>query len=272
MLNANQKAAISSMITIMKTGQDAEFGRFNVDAVNYFMAKLDAVKSGKIGHAGNPHGYFIIGLSPNSKRGADNVARQFRFALAHGMTSKAHLACRGLADAGTETAINAGAFFAYPKQTSKLGDVEMRRVAHGIAADARKGQDVGRKTSALFLALSDADAAQAALEFIKGIGEKIATAAAINHPEWMDSLIETIPNFTPSGDQPEELDNWINGILETIPEIQPDDERIISESVKRVAGKKRKSNPPESKLSLAKQSPAPKAKLTLEKQPAQKAA
>ena len=48
----------------------------------------------------------------------------------------------------------------------------MRRVAHGIAADARKGQDVGRKTSALFLALSDADAAQAALEFIKGIGEK----------------------------------------------------------------------------------------------------
>ena len=196
MLNANQKAAISTMINIMKMGKDAEFGRFNVDAVNYFMAKLDAVKSGKIGHAGNPHGYFIIGLSPNSKRGADNVARQFRFALAHGMTSKAHLACRGLADAGTETAINAGAFFAYPKQTSKLGDVEMRRVAHGIAADARKGQDVGRKTSALFLALSDADAAQAALEFIKGIGEKIATAAAINHPEWMDSLIETIPNFT----------------------------------------------------------------------------
>ena len=160
------------MINIMKTRKDAEFGRFNVDAVNYFMAKLDAVKSGKIGHAGNPHGYFIIGLSPNSKRGADNVARQFRFALAHGMTSKAHLACRGLADAGTETAINAGAFFAYPKQTSKLGDVEMRRVAHGIAADARKGQDVGRKTSALFLALSDADAAQAALEFIKGIGKK----------------------------------------------------------------------------------------------------
>ena len=143
----------------------------------------------------------------------------------------------------------------------------MRRVAHGIAADARKGQDVSRKTSALFLALSDANAAQAALEFIKGIREKIATAAAINHPEWMDSLIETIPNFAPSSDQPEELDNWIDGILETIPEIQPDDERIISESVKRVASKKRKNNPPapKSKSSLAKQQPASKSKLTLEK-------
>lgn len=272
MLNANQKAAIASMLAIMKTGRDAEFGPFNVDAVNYFTAKLDAVKSGKIGHAGNPHGYFIIGLSPSSKRGADNVARQFRFALAHGYTNKAHLACRGLADAGTETAINAGAFFAYPKQTSKLGDVEMRRVAHGIASEARQGRDVGRKTSALFLALHDADAAQAALEFIRGIGEKIATAASIQHPEWMDTLIETIPNFEPSSDQPEELDNWITGILETIPEIQPDDERIISESVKRVASKKRKNSPPapKSKISLAKQ--PPKSKLSLEKQPAQKAA
>lgn len=270
MLNANQKAAISSMISIMKTGQDAEFGRFNVDAVNYFTAKLDAVKSGKIGHAGNPHGYFIIGLSPNSKRGADNVARQFRFALAHGLTSKAHLACRGLADAGTETAINAGTFFAYPKHNSKLGDVEMRRVAHGIASEARRGQDVGRKTSALFLAMSDADAAQAALEFIRGIGEKIATAASIQHPEWMDTLIETIPNFAPSSDQPEELENWITGILETIPEIQPDDERVIADSVKRVASKKRQNNLPKSKLSLAKQ--PPKSKLSLEKQPAQKAA
>lgn len=265
MLNANQKAAIASMINIMKMGKDTEFGQYNVDAVNYFTAKLDAVKSGKIGHAGNPHGYFIIGLSPNSKRGADNVARQFRFALAHGYTSKAHLACRGLADAGTETAINAGVFFAYPKQASKLGDVEMRRVAHGIAADARKGQDVGRKTSALFLALSDADAAQAALDFIRGIGEKIATAASIQHPEWMDTLIETIPNFAPSSDQPEELDNWINGILETIPEIQPEDERVVVESVKRVASKKRQQPSHKSKISLAKQQPAPKSKLTLEK-------
>lgn len=253
-MNANQKAAINSMFAIMDTGHDSEFGKFNADAIAYFTDKLNAVKSGKIGHAGNPHGYFIIGLSPNSKRGVNNVARQFRFALARGFTNKAHLACRGLGDAGTESAINNGTFFSYPKQTSKLGDTAMRRLAHGIASDARKGEDVGRKTSALFLALNDADAAEAAITFIKGIGDKIATAAAIDHSEWMDQLIESIPNFEPSGDQPEELEHWVNGVLESIPELEPEDSRVIVESVQRVASKRKSAKPakPAAKISLAK--------------------
>ena len=252
-MNANQKSAINMMLSIMGEGSCQEFGKFSKDSIDYFTGKLDAVKSGKISHAGNPHGYFIIGLSPSSKRGQSNVARQFRFALAKGMTNKAHLACRGLGDTGTESAINAGTFFSYPKQTSKLGDTAMRRVAHGISIDARKGEDVGRKTSALFLALTDADAAEAALAFIRKGAEKIRTAINLEHDVWLDQILESIPQMEVNETQDETLTLWINGILAELPDIQPEDERMITESVKRVSAKKKsKTKETKTKLTLEK--------------------
>jgi len=250
-MNANQKAAVTMMLSIMAEGTCQEFGKYSKDSVEYFTAKLEQVQSGRIGHGGNPHGYFIIGLSPSSKRGQENAARQFRFALSKGMTNKAHLACRGLGDTGTESAINAGAFFSYPKQNSRLGDTAMRRVAHGIASDARKGEDVGRKTSALFLALTDADAAEAALAFIRKGAEKIRTALNIEHDTWLDQLIESIPQMGEQETQDENLNHWINGILAELPDIKPDDERMLVESVKRVSAKKNP-KPVKSKLTLEK--------------------
>ena len=249
-MNANQKSAINMMLSIMAEGTCKEFGKYSKDSIDYFTAKLEQVKAGKIGHAGNPHGYFIIGLSPSSKRGQENVARQFRFALAKGMTNKAHLSCRGLGDAGTEIAINNGVFFSYPKQNSKLGDPAMRRVAHGISLDARTGEDVGRKTSALFLALTDADAAEAALAFIRKDASKIRTAINLEHDVWLDQLLESIPQMGVNETQDESLTHWVNGILAELPDIKPDDERMLVESVKRVSAKKK---------------PKPVKKLTLEK-------
>ena len=248
-MNANQKSAINMMLSIMADGSCTEFGKYNKDSIDYFTAKLEQVQSGKIGHSGNPHGYFIIGLSPSSKRGQENVARQFRFALAKGMTNKAHLACRGLGDTGTESAINNGTFFSYPKQNSKLGDVSMRRIAHGLASDARKGEDVGRKTSALFLALTDADAAEAALAFIRKGAEKIRTALNIDHDVWLDQILESIPQMGEHEAQDESLTLWVDGILAELPEIKPEDERMITESVKRVSAKK-KSKTKETKTKL----------------------
>ena len=250
-MNANQKSAINMMLAIMAEGTCKEFGKYSKDSVDYFTAKLEQVQSGKIGHSGNPHGYFIIGLSPSSKRGQENVARQFRFALAKGMTNRAHLSCRGLGDAGTESAINSGTFFSYPKNNSKLGDPAMRRVAHGISLDARTGEDVGRKTSALFLALTDADAAEAALAFIRKGAEKIRTALNIDHDVWLDQLLESIPQMGVNETQDESLTHWVNGILAELPDIKPDDERMLVESVKRVSAKK-KPKPVKSKLTLEK--------------------
>lgn len=249
-MNANQKSAINMMLSIMNDGQCAEFGKYSKDSIDYFTTKLKQVTTGKIGHSGNPHGYFIIGLSPSSKRGQENVARQFRFALAKGMTSKAHLACRGLGDVATEVAINNGVFFSYPKQNSKLGDPAMRRVAHGISLDARTGEDVGRKTSALFLALTDADAAEAALAFIRKDASKIRTALNIDHDVWLDQLLESIPQMGEQEVQDETLTQWVSGILAELPEIQPEDERMITESVKRVTAKKK--SKPVKKVTLEK--------------------
>ncbi len=250
-MNANQKAAVTMMQAIMAEGACQEFGKYSKESIEYFTGKLQQVTTGKIGHSGNPHGYFIIGLSPSSKRGQENTARQFRFALAKGMTNRAHLSCRGLGDAGTESAINSGTFFSYPKNNSKLGDPAMRRVAHGISLDARTGEDVGRKTSALFLALTDADAAEAALAFIRKGADKIRTALNIDHDIWLDQLIESIPQMMEYEVQDETLTQWVSGILAELPEIQPEDERMITESVKRVSAKK-KSKPVKSKLTLEK--------------------
>ena len=73
----------------------------------------------------------------------------------------------------------------------------------------------------------------------------------IDHDVWLDQLLESIPKMGEHEVQDETLTQWVSGILAELPEIQPEDERMITESVKRVAAKKK--------------TKAVKPKLTLEK-------
>lgn len=240
MNNANVNAAITTLISTMEKGR-GEFGPFDRDAVEYFRSKFTAILDGKIGHAGNPHGYFIIGSSPQSKRGQSLTLKQFEYCLAKGYTTKAHPVCRGLSTsvlAEALTAVKAGVYASYARNTSSLGDVAMRNVANSLARDARKGNDVSNKTSALLLALTDADAAESALAFIRQSVEKIKTAVTIQHDEWLDSIIESIPCMDSVMDQDDAVTHWVTGILEELPEVSEEDERIVTAAVKRVAKKK----------------------------------
>ena len=232
--------AIATLTATLVKGH-GEFGKFNPDAVKYFTAKLQEVTDGKIGHAGNPHGYFIIGAFPQSRRGAALTLRQFEYCLTHGHTNKAHLVCRGLSEsvmADSAKAVEAGVYASFARNNSSLGDRAMRDLADGLSRDARKGTNVRNKANALLLALTDADAAEHALAFIRQSAEKIKTAASIGHDEWLDSLIDAIPSMELSSDQDDAVTHWITGILEELPELSEEDERIVGDSVRRVAKKK----------------------------------
>lgn len=232
--------AITVLTTTLAKGQ-GEFGQFNHSAVEYFTAKFAEVADGKIGHAGNPHGYFLIGVFPQSRRGSALTLRQFEYCLSHGHTNKAHLVCRGLSEsvmADSAKAVEAGVYASFARNNSSLGERAMRDLADGLSRDARKGDNVKNKASALLLALTNADAAEHALAFIRQSAEKLKTAVTIGHEEWLDSLIESIPSMETVSNQDDAVTHWITGILEELPELSEEDERLIGDSVKRVAKKK----------------------------------
>lgn len=233
--------AVATLTTTLNKGH-GEFGPFNADAIDYFRKKLAEVTDGIIGHAGNPHGYFIIGAFPQSRRGAALTIRQFEYCLSRGYTNKAHLVCRGLSEsvmADSAKAVGVGVYASFARNNSSLGDRAMRDIADGLSRDARKGNNVSNKASALLLALTDADAAEDALAFIRQSAEKLKTAISIGHEEWLDSIVESIPNFESSQDQDEVVTHWVTGILDEMPEITEEDERILSDSVRRVTKKKK---------------------------------
>lgn len=189
MLRHEIQSAIASMTTLMDQGFSSEFGRFNETALDYFRGLCSEVKRGTRNHAGNPIGYFIIGLSPNSRRGQSLVLRQFAYCLARGLTNRAHLICRGLADAElSAAAIKAGTFAAMPRSNSSLGSAQSRSLGSSLSGLARQGQDVAKAADALASTLAGEEAPLATeLELIR-----LSQAMSLTQPAATTQVPESV--------------------------------------------------------------------------------
>jgi len=112
----------------------------------YHKGRLIDVIEGKVGHASNPMGYWIIGDTPNSDRnkrfpevrGIRYTRQQLAFAIQQGYKSNADVKLR----TANAEAVAAGMAACFPARDSKFGLVATRLEVNPLSALAQSGVNV----------------------------------------------------------------------------------------------------------------------------------
>jgi len=194
------KVDIMSSVKMLENVIKALQGKAFANTLEWWSDRLNEVKIGKRGHAGNPHGYFIIGCSPASKRGADLTLQQFNWALRRNHTSKAHLELRGFTGKESGEAIKDGVFWSAGRSDSSLGTVEARNTANELTISSQLGGNVQALLQRLQNAVQNGDSEFCRKE-IKAIKELGLANQRLN--TWIKQLESALPEPVESKPEPE---------------------------------------------------------------------
>ena len=184
------KVDIMSSVKMLENVIKALQGKAFANTLEWWSDRLNEVKIGKRGHAGNPHGYFIIGCSPASKRGANLTLQQFNWALRRNHTSKAHLELRGFTGKESGEAIKDGVFWSAGRSDSSLGTVEARNTANELTISSKLGGNVQALLQRLQNAVQNGDSEFCRKE-IKAIKELGLANQRLN--TWIKQLESALP-------------------------------------------------------------------------------
>ena len=184
------KVDIMSSVKMLENVIKALQGKAFANTLEWWSDRLNEVKIGKRGHAGNPHGYFIIGCSPASKRGANLTLKQFQWALTRNHTSKAHLELRGFTGKETGESIKDGVFWSAGRANSNLGTVIARNAANELTVSAQQGSNIQSLLKRLQSAVQHNDPVFVRQEIaaIKALG-----IANQQLNKWMEQLESVLP-------------------------------------------------------------------------------
>lgn len=160
---------------------------FHAGTVNYWRAMVEDVKTGARRYDSNPIGYYVIGLSPKSRRGQGKVADQFRAELVAGGQGKADQRQRSVMV--DTSAVSDGSYISFQRGDSRrFGSVASRQVAGTLTSKQADGVVIKSLLERFNAALKAGDTAA-----LPGLLQEAKDASDLTMECYIQQVMELVP-------------------------------------------------------------------------------